>query len=530
MVTLFPHQINALPKMQQMESVGNGGFLADEMGLGKTITMISHCKQNPVNSGNIILCPISVINNWKREIERVYEGQPTPTIFVYHGPKRKSEELNNNWDYVITSYSLLTKGEPCTRSWSRAILDESHIIRNGSKTDPPVVAKYAFQLSKKSVKVWCITGTPFNNRKEDICSQCMFLRAGQSEKIEFWNKRNKPVFSGWLNTFLLRRTKEGILDPPIHHEIITQPTVLEECIMHFYERNLRALVIMCITEENPILKMDLMKSVNMAIQKLRVISDSFYSTALNLKLLSPLASQDIGKIDEPAIDVFRTMFHISLPDLILHNVAEYCGSDLNRFLLTFSTPGNILKFNSKISELVRILPGLIDKDEKHGVVIFSQFVTVLKLVKSILTNVEIMEFNGEMSLQQKDDVITSFNTSRKPRVLLASLMSASIAISLHYGSSTVILFEPYHNSSIERQAQERVHRLGQTSQVNIYHFKSNCFIEIFIDSRKNQKDKIFDYVFDSTSTDEVGNEDKLNGILSCLETWCCSKKKPVATP
>jgi DNA repair protein RAD5 len=123
--------------------------------------------------------------------------------------------------------------------------------------------------------------------------------------------------------------------------------------------------------------------------------------------------------------------------------------------------------------------------------VFSQFTSFLdtfeQVIEVVMPGVEIMKFYGSMNHQERDDVVFRFNNSREPRIILVSLMAGGVGLSLHHGSSTVFLSEPYYNPFAEQQAEERVHRIGQEHQVNIYRYHVNNSVESWISGLKQKK-------------------------------------------
>ena len=160
----FEHQISAQFDLKRMEKLG-GGFLCDAMGLGKTATMsmflISNYKKGQTN---LIVCPYSLLSIWQKEIKKVdgWDGKfIKPKILIYHGSKRK-KSLDNiyNYDFVVTTYAIISTRELDLKNWQRIILDESHNIKNGLQRSAPKCARAAYHLSERSKVRFCITGTP----------------------------------------------------------------------------------------------------------------------------------------------------------------------------------------------------------------------------------------------------------------------------------------------------------------------------------------------------------------------------------
>ena len=152
---------------------------------------------------------------------------------------------------------------------------------------------------------------------------------------------------------------------------------------------------------------------------------------------------------------------------------------------------NVIENNSKVKKMISDLSIFVNSDSKKGVVIFSQFTSFLKVfeqvIKFALPNIEVSSFYGDMNISERDKTVDSFNTSTHPRVILVSLLAGGVGLSLHKGSSTVMISEPYYNPFMEQQAEERVHRLGQENQVNIYRYYVNNSVEKWVNSLKQKK-------------------------------------------
>ena len=226
MLKLFEHQNMALPIMKKMERYGKGGILADSMGMGKTITMTVFLMNNKIpGKTDLIVCPVSLMNQWKKEIKRVYKGcdKSEPNILVFHGADRmdqlkKRKRKQTKLDYVITTYSILSQLELKNYYWGRVVLDESHYIKNGLRKGGVKCAVGAYCAGRRSEYNWCITGTPFNNRITDVAAQCKFIGTVPYNDPAWWKRedggKNQAQLDLWRKTFLLRRTKENILTPP----------------------------------------------------------------------------------------------------------------------------------------------------------------------------------------------------------------------------------------------------------------------------------------------------------------------------
>jgi transcription termination factor 2 len=441
MMKLYEHQRIALPLLKNMEENGKGGFLADQMGLGKTKLMSTYLKDNKINrKTDLIVCPVSLLKQWEREIKTVYSEDEQPEIFIYHG-KARVRNLRNSGriDYILTTYSILGTGELNRHRWGRVVLDESHTIKNGLRHNAPKCAVSAYIIASHSQYNWCISGTPFNNRMKDIASQCKFIGTRPYNDPKWWKSKNGGLDENevkkWRDQYVLRRTKDNILKLPQYFDIEVEPTINEKVLVNRLREEAQKKFNMWKISQG-LTKIKLQGQILALIQRLRVISNSYYCGENNI-------------------------------------IAE-----------------EVMKNNAKVYRMVDDLKSKIYDDPAYGVVIFSQFTSYLDVLNDVIQDeipeVDILKFNGSMSSEERDKVVTEFTTSKIPRVLLISLMAGGVGLNL-MPCATVFMSEPYFNPFIETQAEERVHRLGQISQVKIYRYTMENSVETWINGLKKKK-------------------------------------------
>jgi len=420
----FPHQLDAMPVIEKMEKQG-GLILADEMGCGKTLTTAMYLRTHKESRPNLIVVPSStLLYVWQREILRVKdwpEAGPEPSILLYHGKDRKEQLKSQKWDYVLTTYSVLSKNELNTRMWSRVCLDESHTIRNGTSSKKPKCALSSYAVAKRAKYRWCITGTPFNNRIGDIASQCKFIGAEPYNDPQWWvkNETNEVAKERWCKDFMLRRTKEGKLKPPTYHDITVTPTECETGLVDA----LRAKAAQdfakwrhCKGVDKSVLQMKLMA----LISTLRLFSNSFYAKQI---IDSKGKGKGKGKDGKGKVD------------MKVEDIIQDCG---------------------KVKRIVDDLKVHVEADDKKGVVVFSQFTSFLsvleKVISSELSDVKIYQFTGETTESQRDGIVNEFNESREPRVMLISLMAGGVGLSSRFWNPLNVrtILQPIHRKTGRR--------------------------------------------------------------------------------
>ncbi len=109
---LRPYQQRGVGWLSFLGRLGLGACLADDMGLGKTAQLIASLLADPAPGPALVVCPVSVLGNWQREIERF---APALRILVHHGPDRFEDDDRPfadrcaEADVVLTTYSLVAR-------------------------------------------------------------------------------------------------------------------------------------------------------------------------------------------------------------------------------------------------------------------------------------------------------------------------------------------------------------------------------------------------------------------------------------
>ncbi|KAF3025341.1 hypothetical protein E8E15_008776 [Penicillium rubens] len=249
-----------------------GGLLADMMGLGKTLSILSlitsslgsaeewtEMAPDPVlvrrtpgirnTRTTLLVVPLSAVSNWVTQIKEHLKPRSV-TYYVFHGPSRTtdSKELSE-YDIVITTYSTILseisgrgaksgKLSPLTKmNMFRIVLDEAHVIREQNTAQTKAI------LGLNSERRWSVTGTPIQNRMEDLLSVTRFLRiAPYDQRSQFSQHVCSPVKNGdpnvlarlrvLVDSFTLRRVKDKIDLPPREDKIITLNFTEQEQQLH----------------------------------------------------------------------------------------------------------------------------------------------------------------------------------------------------------------------------------------------------------------------------------------------------------
>ena len=172
---LRPYQERGVGWLVFLGRLGLGACLADDMGLGKTAQVIATMLADPGDGPALVVCPVSVLGNWEREMTRF---APTLSVMVHHGPTRHhhEEDLGQRagvHDVVLTTYSLLARDRDLASiEWSRIVLDEAQQVKN------PGTAQTRAAGELRAGRRLALTGTPVENRLGDLWSIMHLLNPG----------------------------------------------------------------------------------------------------------------------------------------------------------------------------------------------------------------------------------------------------------------------------------------------------------------------------------------------------------------
>ena len=120
--------------------------------------------------------------------------------------------------------------------------------------------------------------------------------------------------------------------------------------------------------------------------------------------------------------------------------------------------------------LIDILENILSADEK--VLIFTQYVEMGKIIQKLVSQklkTEVLFLHGSQSLNEKSEVIDTFQENPDYKILVATLKTGGTGLNLT-AAQNVIHYDLWWNPAIENQATDRVHRIGQENDVMVYRF------------------------------------------------------------
>lgn len=410
--TLRHYQIQGLSWLNFLDEFNFGGCLADDMGLGKTIQMIAfmlHLKKKHGKKTHLLVVPTSLIHSWETELNKF---APSLSYLVQHGAERQSgTEDFENYDLIITTYNLMVSDIGYLRHYEfgYVFLDESQNIKNTTSQ------RYKAARLLKSRNRIVLTGTPLENNTFDLYAQLSFACPGLlGTKTYFrhtWavpidkfkDRKSAQTLTDKVAPFILRRTKKEVAK-----ELPEKTEVVISCEMGPEQRR---------------------------------VYDAYEK-----EFREYLSAQDNEEIDKHPMHVLRGITRLRQ----ICNAPQLIGEDK----LNGETPAKIVA----LMEQLRSITG------NHKVLVFSQFVGMLKMIEKELQGEKIGYTMLTGSTNDRAGVVKQFQEDDATRVFLISLKAGGTGLNLT-AADYVFLVDPWWNPAVENQAIDRVYRIGQEKHV-----------------------------------------------------------------
>ena len=183
-------------------------LLGDEMGLGKTMQAIASmvALKNEGKHHFMVVCPASVLINWCREIKKFSDFEVTK---VHGGDTDALLHWRLNGGVAVTTYESISRFElPEKFKFAMLVADEAHYVKNPQAKRTKALAS----LLSKTEGVLFMSGTPLENRVEEMCFLVSLLNEEISKEIEDVKYiSTAEQFRSELAPVYLRRTREDVL-------------------------------------------------------------------------------------------------------------------------------------------------------------------------------------------------------------------------------------------------------------------------------------------------------------------------------
>jgi len=441
---LREYQLKGYSWLWFLYKYGLNGVLADDMGLGKTVqtlTLLQKAKEKDGKLPSLVVCPTSVVFNWENEIEKF---APNLKFLNLTGIERKKKFSDvSNYDLVITSYALIRRDieELKKLDFRYVILDESQNIKNATSQ----TAKACKQL--KSTHRLALSGTPIENKLEELWSVFDFLMPGfLFDANEFRHRFVIPIVEN-EDTEVQKRLKSQIY-----------PFILRR------------------------MKRDVAKDLPDKIENIAYCELTPDQKDLYLQVLDSTKEELFKSIETVGLEKSRMSIFSAL--LRLRQIC--CHPRL------YDKEGKLgINESGKFEHLQEMLEQIIA--EKHRILLFSQFVGMLDIIKVWLEEKGIKHEYLSGKTKDRQAVVERFNNDPTIPIFLVSLKAGGTGLNLT-GADYVIHYDPWWNPAVEDQATDRAYRIGQTKKVFVYRLITKKTVEEKIQALKSKKRSLVDSV------------------------------------
>ena len=427
-----------------MYKYGLNGILADDMGLGKTLqalTAIQKAKEVDGPCPTLVIAPTTVVFNWENEIQKF---APNLSCLKLQGGERKQFfKKIPEYDVVITSYALVRRDIAKLKDidFRYIILDESQNIKNSTSQTAQAVKQL------KSDHKLALSGTPIENKLEELWSVFDFLMPGFLFSMGEFN-------SHYVNPIMER-----------HDKVVEKRLKLQ--IYPFILRRMKRDVAKDLPD----------KVENVAYCELTDDQKDFYLQVLDSTKEELFKSIEQNGLEKSRMSIFSALLRMRQ---ICCHPRLYDKDNVKNII----SSGKFEKLKVMLEEIV---------SEGHRVLLFSQFVNMLDIIKDWLDRAGIKYEYLTGKTKDRKEAVDRFNNDPTIPIFLISLKAGGTGLNLT-GADYVIHYDPWWNPAVEDQATDRAYRIGQTKKVFVYRLITKNTVEEKIQKLKGVKRDLVDSV------------------------------------
>lgn len=453
-----------------------GGVLAEEMGLGKTLIMISliistlddarrqwrlRASSNFGNlrpsSGTLIVCPVSLLKQWEQEL-KTRVSMPLKILLWYGQSRPQSVDVITSFDVVLTTYGILSQSREyyvaLTKiNWHRLVIDESTYLRGGANTCSAVLSEELVSLRR-----WAVSGTPFGNNFRNFLGTMRFLGVVPFSSSKHFEELARvatesadnltqvedfhliPQLSYVLKNLMIRHLKDQDfrgqtlveLPPATGRYVGVQLSSEERALYDAMESEAK-------TKAARYLRSEKSTGSNIIALRAMMIPLRVMADGVQPEKKSPASSGPRKKEENVPFALSKVKVEKK----------PFAALD-----------------SSKIRQLVKDVQAYRAADPNSKFVVFTEFRNVKDKIQTTLKNhgLEVLTLEGNMSAGRRGKMIRMFAEDADAAVLVLSMRLGACGLTLTM-ANVVVLFEAGLDMAIELQAVNRIHRIGQTRQV-----------------------------------------------------------------
>jgi superfamily II DNA or RNA helicase len=416
----------------------------------------------------LVVVPNSTLPNWSSEFEKwaphiekvVYKGGPKVRKAI-----QQDSLLSGAFNVLITTYEFVMSDKHALAKprWKYIIVDEGHRIKNHKSKLSVILGSYYHAVNRV-----LLTGTPLHNNLPELWALLNFLLP------TIFNSVND--FESWFNA-PFERTGERI--EMSEEEELLVINRLHQVLRPFLLRRLKSEVMLELPDK-------VEKVIKCELSSWQV---HMYRRVLEHKGIYT----NVGK---PGVQQMNNDL-VQLRKICNHPHLFYNIDDFDETVVTAS---------GKVHMLDRILPKL--KAAGHRVLIFTQMTQLMDILEDYfeLRNFTYLRLDGSTSVDDRAERMRQFQKENSDYFLfLLSTRAGGMGVNLQ-SADTVIIFDSDWNPQMDKQAQDRAHRIGQSKEVRVLRLITAGTVEVAILSKSREKDSVDQKViqagkFNNRSTD-----------------------------
>lgn len=462
-----PYQKHGYNWLAFLRRFGLNGILADDMGLGKTLQTLAVIRrgqeQSDGNLPSLIICPTSLVVNWKQEASKFFDGF---NISVYTGKKRRqllqdiylltsrgqvvSSKRRIKNQLLITSFGVALRDyEVLSRiPWMYVVVDEAHQIKN-----PSAKRTHAIKTINGENKL-ALTGTPIQNNLDELWSLFDFVMPGYlGSRSKFRDNYGNGSQVNWqavhhdktglkrrIYPFVMRRLKEHVADDLPEKVIITLPVDLTPAQVSLYKH---------------------------------VIESAEFK-----QLQNAVEEKGAKRAQVEMLAVYTR----------LRMICNHPSLDSS-----FKGRHKRAKDSGKLTALRELM--LEISEGEHRTLVFCQSTQMLDIISEYFEEwgFKHLRLDGSTAISRRQELVDEFNSNHSNLAFLISTKAGGTGLNLT-GADTVIFYDHDWNPANDRQAQDRAYRIGQKRNVTVYKLVSAGTIEERIIERQEVKQSLADQI------------------------------------
>jgi hypothetical protein len=414
--------------LRMIDALNFGGILADDMGLGKTLQVLALIlakkQTTKTKIRSIVVCPASLVLNWELEATRF---TPELKVIPMIGSKDERERIirkPGNYDLLVTSYQQMIRDIELYIGieFEHIILDEAQFIKNQATQS----AKSVKLLSGKTKLA--LTGTPVENSLAELWSIFDFVMPGYLRSYTHFRQKYENAI-----------VKNGDMNATERLKTLVRPFMLRR------------------------LKSDVLKELPEKTEQVIMASLDEIQGKVYLAALAQAKKELAERLEEVGAAQSRIVVLAALT-----RMRQIC---CDPSLLYDNYEGG----SAKLETCMELISSCIDSG--HRILLFSQFTSMLSIIRDILDkdNIEYYYLDGSTPKGERMELVTRFNVDDTP-IFLISLKAGGTGLNLT-GADVVIHYDPWWNVSVQNQATDRAHRIGQIKNVQVFKLIAKDTIE-----------------------------------------------------